>query len=66
VETIDEAIELLTGAVAGRSEPPWESGSLNGRIARRLDEYAALRRGEPRFRRRRPRARPGRHGAGED
>jgi predicted ATP-dependent protease len=60
VDTIDEAVELLTGVAAGRSEPPWDEGSINGRIARRLNEYAALRRGEPRFAHRRPRSRPGR------
>ena len=60
VDTIDEAVELLTGVAAGRSEPPWQEGSVNGRIARRLNEYAALRRGEPRFAHRRPRTRPSR------
>jgi predicted ATP-dependent protease len=65
VETIDEAVALLTGMPAGRTEPPWEEASINGRIARRLDEYAALRRGEPRFRLRKPRGRAGRGAAGE-
>jgi len=49
VETIDEAIEVLTGISAGPGEPPWDTASINGRIARRLNEYAALRRGERRF-----------------
>jgi predicted ATP-dependent protease len=65
VETIDEAVELLTGVPAGRTEPPWDDGTINGRIARRLDEYAALRRGESRFRLRKPRGRVGRGGAAE-
>jgi hypothetical protein len=50
-------VELLTGVPAGRTEPPWDDGTINGRIARRLDEYAALRRGESRFHVRRPRTR---------
>ena len=62
VETIDEAVSLLTGVPAGRTEPPWDEASINGRIARRLDEYAALRRGEPRFRPRKARGRPHRRG----
>ena len=49
VETVDEAIEALTGLTAGSSEPPWDDASVNGRVAKRLKEYAALRRGEPRF-----------------
>lgn len=49
VETVDQAIELLTGIAAGPGEPPWDDDTINGRIARRLAEYAALRRGEPRF-----------------
>ena len=49
VETVDEVVEALTGIRAGTSEPPWDEDSLNGRIARRLHEYAALRRGEHRF-----------------
>jgi predicted ATP-dependent protease len=48
-ETIDQAIEILTGMPAGISEPPWDDATVNGRIARRLKEYAALRRGERRF-----------------
>jgi predicted ATP-dependent protease len=64
VETIDAAVELLTGVPSGRTEPPWDPASINGRIARRLDEYAALRRGEPRFRHHKPRSRvvPGKLG----
>jgi predicted ATP-dependent protease len=65
VETVDEAVQLLTGVSAGRSEPPWDQASINGRIARRLDEYAALRRGEPRFRHRKARSRLARGGEGE-
>ena len=49
VETVDEVVEAMTGIRAGTSEPPWDDDSLNGRIARRLHEYAALRRGEQRF-----------------
>ncbi|HQR72629.1 MAG TPA: ATP-binding protein, partial [Burkholderiaceae bacterium] len=49
VETVDQAIGLLTGIPAGAAEPPWDDASINGRIARRLREYAALRRGEHRF-----------------
>jgi predicted ATP-dependent protease len=49
VETVDEAVALLTGITAGAAEPPWDDASVNGRIARRLREYAALRRGEHRF-----------------
>jgi predicted ATP-dependent protease len=49
VETVDQAIELLTGIAAGPGAPPWEEETINGRIARRLAEYAAMRRGEPRF-----------------
>jgi len=49
VDTVDEAIELLTNIPAGASAPPWDEVSINGRIARRLREYAALRRGEHRF-----------------
>ena len=60
VDGIDEAIELLTGMPAGRPESPWDDDGVNGRIARRLNEYAALKRGEPRFRRRMPRVRPSR------
>ena len=49
VDTVDEAIEALTGLPAGSSQPPWDDASINGRVAKRLKEYAALRRGEPRF-----------------
>ena len=49
VDTVDQAIEALTGVRAGPGAPPWDDGSINGRIARRLREYAALRRGEHRF-----------------
>ena len=49
VETVDQAIEILTAMPAGSSVPPWDDATVNGRIARRLAEYAALRRGERRF-----------------
>ncbi len=64
VQTVDDALALVTGVPAGRSEPPWDDASVNGRIARRLRELAAVRRGEPRFGRRPPAARPPR-GAGK-
>jgi predicted ATP-dependent protease len=53
---VDEALELMTGVPAGdpaRADPD----TVNGRIARRLEEYARLRQGEPRGRRRRPQVR---------
>ena len=39
---IDQAIEILTGMPAGISELPWSNATVNGRVARRLKEYAAL------------------------
>lgn len=52
VQTVDEAAELMTGLPAGEASAPGEN-TVNGRIARRLHAYAALRRGEPRALRRR-------------
>ena len=40
--TVDEAIQVLTGLEAGEAERPMED-TVNGRIARRLREYAQLR-----------------------
>jgi predicted ATP-dependent protease len=52
VSTVDEALELLTGLPAGDPNAPGEN-TANGRIAKRLREYALIRRGEtPRVRRR--------------
>lgn len=48
VQTVDEALETLTGLPAGDLSDP-SGDSVNGRVARRLDEYARLRRGEPRL-----------------
>ena len=47
VRTVDEALEVLTGLPAGDAGTPGEA-TVNGRIAQRLAQYAALRRGEPR------------------
>jgi predicted ATP-dependent protease len=47
VRTVDDAVELLTGLAAGDAAAPRDD-TVNGRIAKRLREYAALRRGEPR------------------
>lgn len=61
VTTVDDALELLTGLPAGKPQPPWDERSVSGRVARRLREYATLRRGEPRFgqkQRKRPAPRP--------
>ncbi|HUN90776.1 MAG TPA: ATP-binding protein [Burkholderiaceae bacterium] len=52
VETIDDAIELLAGLPAGDPRATGDDRTVNGRIVRRLREYAALQRGEPRFTRR--------------
>ncbi|MBU2642474.1 MAG: AAA family ATPase [Gammaproteobacteria bacterium] len=41
VETVDQALELLTGIPVG---PPDEAGSLNQRVAQRLKQLAELRR----------------------
>ncbi len=64
VRHVDEAVELMTGLPAGdatRADP----GTVNGRIVRRLQEYARIRRGEPRGKRRQPPA-PARPQAEED
>ncbi len=53
VTTVDDAIELLTGVAAGDPDRPGVT-TVNGRIARRLHEYALRRRGEPLTVRRRP------------
>jgi len=46
VATVDDALEVLTGLPAGLPERA-ASDTVNGRIARRLQLYAQLRRGEP-------------------
>ena len=46
VATVDDALEVLTGLPAGQPERP-ATDTVNGRIARRLQQYAQLRRGEP-------------------
>jgi lon-related putative ATP-dependent protease len=49
VRTADEAIELLTGVPAGLPEDATSgAASLNGRVAARLRQLAALRREQPR------------------
>ena len=48
VRTVDEAATLLTGLPAGDAGQPGDD-SVNGRIAKRLREYAQLRRGQARF-----------------
>jgi predicted ATP-dependent protease len=55
---VDAALALLSGLPAGDSARP-DPATANGRIAGRLENYSALRRGEPRLRRRSgaPRAR---------
>lgn len=52
VRNVDEALAVLTGLPAGDAAMP-DDHTVNGRIARRLSEYGRLRRGEPRFPRRR-------------
>ena len=52
MQTVDDAVEVLTGMPAGDPALPSDE-TVNGRIARRLREYAQLRRGEPRGPRRR-------------
>lgn len=47
VRTVDEALEALTGLPAGEAADPRDD-TVNGRIARRLHEFSAIRRGEPR------------------
>ncbi len=50
VRHVDEALELMTGLPAGDPLVPSDA-TVNGRIARRLREYARLRRGAPRVKR---------------
>jgi predicted ATP-dependent protease len=67
VTSVDDAIELLTGVSAGDPDRPRDD-TVNGRIARRLREYALRRRGESlALRRRAVKAarRPGGDGDGE-
>jgi predicted ATP-dependent protease len=47
VDTVDDALEILTGLPAGDAARPGP-GSVNGQVARRLQEFGRLRRGEPR------------------
>jgi predicted ATP-dependent protease len=49
--TVDDAVRLLTGMAPGDAAAPGDD-TVNGRIAKRLREYTLLRRGEPRFARR--------------
>ena len=56
VRSVDDALELLTGLPAGDAAV-LDDATVNGRIARRLREYSLLRRGEPRFLRKRGRGR---------
>lgn len=51
VDSIDDAMAWLTGLPAGLAESDGED-SVNGRVARRLHNFARLRRGEPRALRR--------------
>lgn len=53
VRSVDDALEVLTGLPAGDASTPSDD-TVNGRIVKRLREYATIRRGEPRFMRRRP------------
>jgi len=53
VRSVDGALGLMTGLPAGDPAQP-QADTVNGRIARRLGEYARIRRGEPRIRPRRP------------
>jgi predicted ATP-dependent protease len=57
VDSVDDALEVLTGLPAGDPARPGPD-SVNGRIARRLQEFGRLRRGEPRERRVRSRRGP--------
>jgi predicted ATP-dependent protease len=51
VRTVDEALEALTGVAAGDAAEPRDD-TVNGRIAKRLHEFCAIRRGESRHGRR--------------
>jgi predicted ATP-dependent protease len=53
VHTVDEALELLTGLPCGDATRPRDD-TVNGRIAKRLREYAELRSGTRRVKRRGP------------
>jgi len=53
VRTVDDAVAVLTGLPAGDAGQPRDD-TVNGRIAKRLREYSALRRGDTRFLRRKP------------
>ncbi len=64
VRNVDEAMEVLTGLPAGQALAP-QRDSINGRIAARLREYAALQRGKRQFSRRRGNAAVG-QGNGEE
>jgi predicted ATP-dependent protease len=57
VQTVDDALEVLTGQPAGDAARPAED-SVNGRVARRLQEFTRLKRGEPRAAQRRVRRAP--------
>ena len=46
VATVDDALAVLTGLPAGSPERPADD-TVNGRVVRRLQTYAQLRRGEP-------------------
>ena len=45
VDTVDDALELLTGVAAGAPDATgsWPPGSVNGRVARRMQQLTALR-----------------------
>ena len=45
VDTVDDALELLTGVAAGAPDATggWPSGTVNGRVARRMQQLTALR-----------------------
>jgi predicted ATP-dependent protease len=51
VRHVDEAVELMTGLPAGDPTRP-DAATVNGRIARRLHDFAAIRQGEARAGRR--------------
>lgn len=64
VRNADEAMEMLTGLPAGQALAP-QRDSINGRIAARLREYAALQRGKRQFSKRRGNT-PAAQGDGEE
>jgi hypothetical protein len=47
VDTVDDALAILTGLPAGDASRPGED-TVNGRVARRLQEFNRVKRGEPR------------------